>query len=253
MSKLNILRRLSSLVSLFLAVVFISKSVDARDTQTFKLFRLGVKASTGFTSVKSINKLANQWYDAMQEAQEDSLDYLEEGIGNSDVGDVNFEYGFQLYLTFRPWKFLQLGGKVDFIRSPHLYNLQYKDDIDIAIVSAVPGIFALYTFSYFELGIGSIWGFSEVKWRDAIFGYNDDWRGHDMGFEVYLGCSVPIRDHFGFTFQLVYRYLTIHELKDSYGRVLVDTDSSEKFEMNISGGMLNMGVYFRFQSIKSFN
>lgn len=210
------------------------------------MFRVGLRLSNGITDVESINQIADDWVEAREDAEGDlSMS------GISDMPSVNFEYGFQPYFSFRPWRLLQLSMKVDFIRSPNLYNTQ-SDDLSIDIYSAIPGVHALLTIRAFELGLGPVLSMTRLKWRDDFFGYHDTWLGDGIGMEAIIGVSIRVRQTMGFTLQLVYRNLQIRHLEDSQHRVLVDANSGARLEMNLSGVMIQIGVFFRGMETQGF-
>ena len=220
-------------------------SVQSNAGDTFKMVRVGARITNGYFRMKELNTIADNWYAARQEISSD----LQPEVTTKMPG-INVSFGFQPYISFRPWRLLQIGSKVDFDRSPSLYNVQHKGELRINVYTATPGIFALFTAGAFEVGGSWVLGHTMIHWQDHFFGYDGVWRGRDAGWEIAMGFSVRTRQYLGFTFQILFRHLVFEKMEDDYGRVLTEANTGNSISLNQSGILLNLGMYFRTMETK---
>lgn len=228
--------------------IFYSNISIAQPTE-HKLLKAGIKGTVGFTFSNDLNTLKTNWIDMVAEESNVEIE------GNLISVPLNFEYGFQPYLSVHPIKLLQVGIKMDFAYSSQkstfenpiineTYELKFKTK------SYIPGVFACLTLGKFEIGAAVIQSYNNIFVNDDFLGYNDTWYGKNMGYEFSLGFSTSHNKLLGFTTSIKYRGLKINEFEDTLNRKVVYNDTEENLSLNMSGIIINAGLYFQFINLK---
>jgi hypothetical protein len=205
------------------------------------LIQVGIKGIAGVSKITEINDFAVKWIDNIETATNVSI------TNKPSVVPYNFEYGFQPYLTIRPLRFFQAGIKMDYAISPLKVKLQ--NELNLKLTSFIPGVYASLRFGNFEIGGGLLHSFTRVNIKDDFLGYYDSWNGKNYGYEVNMGIISPKGRYFGYTMNISYRSLFINELTDNYKRTVTHSDSNQNFKLDLTGVVLNLGIYLNFINI----
>ena len=235
-------------LTLFLNFFICDNCLFAQETP-YNLIKFGIMGYGAITDTSHINSMANDWiYKVVEESNA-------EVSSEPKLLPFNIEYGFQPFILIRPIKFLQIGVKMDFAYSKLVSKFQnplfrQNYELNINMKSYIPGVFSYLTLGKFELGGGVIRSFTNVKINDGFFGYKDTWYGKNTGYELSLGRSTSLERHVGFTISVKYRSLFINEIKDTLNRIVVYSGTRENLSLDMSGFMIDMGLYFQFIKIK---
>ena len=216
----------------------------------YKLLKFGVKGFGGFTDTTYLNTLTTNWLNMVVEASGAELMY------ETIVIPINVEYGFQPFLIIRPIRQIQIGIKMDYalsnltsqFQNPLIDDQTYR--LSINTKSYIPGIFAYLTLGKFELGGGLLQSYTFIDLSDDFFGYQDTWYGSNTGYELSLGFSTSRERHVGFTMSLRYRDLLIGSFTDNLNRDISYSNRSEQMPVNMSGLIIDMGIYFQFVGLR---
>jgi len=233
-----------SIWTLFL-IIFICDNILFAQDEPFNLVKFGIKGFCVITDSSHLNSLTNKW---LEKAIEESNIEL---TGDQPSLPVHVEYGFQPFVIYRPYSFLQIGIKMDFGFSNFTAEFEnplnsQKYELNINMRSHNPGIFAYYTFDELELGGGIFRAYTNLHVNDNFFGYQDIWYGKGTGYELGLGFSTTAEKSIGFTMSLKYRILHIDEFKDTLNRTVIRSDTQENMSLNMSGLVIDLGFYFQF-------
>ena len=99
------------------------------------------------------------------------------------------------------------------------------------------------------MGGGIFYSYTSICGNDNFFGYSDTWFGKNKGYELGMGFSTSREKHFGYTMRIKYRDLLVSDLKDSFNRYVVYTDTRENISLKMSGFIIEMGLYYQFIKI----
>lgn len=235
-------------ISCLIQVFNFDKSCLGQSDQ-IKLLKIGINGVGGIIFSSQLNTLKTSWTDMVVE--ESNF----EAEGNTLSIPLRFEYGFQPYLSIHPIKLLQVGIKMDFTYSSskskfensiinETFELKFKRK------TYIPGVYALLTLNKFEIGAALIQSYNEMQVTDDFFGYNDTWYGKNLGYEVSVGFTTSHQNLMGFNMSIKYRGLKINELEDSLNRKVTYNDTQENLSLNLSGIIINVGLYFQFMELK---
>jgi hypothetical protein len=206
-----------------------------------EIFRIGINGAGGVMSITDLNNLADTWLTA----HDDSLSSSTVQISHEgDKIDFNIEYGVQPFFCFTLWNIWQIGGKFDYLLSPHLYNSLLRDTIKIDLQTYIPSIYTALRLGAFEIGGCAINAISTVNWNDNFFGYKSKWSASDWGYEVKLGLAPRMGKYAGFNFSVGYRSLVLKNVFDNSGRRIYFSNSGKPFTLDLSGVVVNLGLYF---------
>lgn len=235
-------------LSLFLNLFICDDRLFAQKAP-YNLIEFGFMGYGAITDTSHINSMANDWIHRVVEESSAEIS------GEPSSLPFNIEYGYQPSIIIHPIQLLQIGVKMDFAYSRLVSKFQnplfhQNYELNINMKSYIPGIFSYITLGKFELGGGVIRSFTNVQINDDFFGYNDTWHGKNTGYELNLGYSTSQENHVGFTMGVKYRSLFVNEIKDTLNRKVVYSGTKNNLSLNMSGFMINMGLYFQFIKIK---
>jgi hypothetical protein len=241
--------RTKNMYILTIFFLFFATGIFSQD-KSYNLLKFGVKGFGGLTDETYLNTMSTDWFDMAVEVS--GAELMNEPI----TLPINIEYGFQPFIIIHPIRQIQIGLKMDYASSsltsqfqnPLLNSENYK--LNIKTKSYIPGIFTYITLGKLELGGGIFQSFTYVNVNDDFFGYQDKWYGTNTGYELSLGFSTSLQRHFGYTMSIKYRDLIINNLKDNLNRDITYSDNNERISLNMSGLIVEMGIYFQFIKIK---
>lgn len=238
-------------ILVILLSTFLCTTYSFGQKPTFNLIKLGVKGFCGITAKNNLNNISSDWLDKVVEVSHAELS------GEPISIPFNIEYGYQPFLLIRPLRLLQIGCKMDFSYSNltakfenQFINQDYQ--FNVKTRSYLPGIFAYLTLGKFELGGGLFQSYTNIYINDNFFGYQDTWYGSNTGYEISIGFSTTKEKLVGFTMDIRYRGLIVNSLKDSFNRNVTYT-TQDNFSLNMSGFIIDMGLYFQFIKLKKKN
>jgi hypothetical protein len=232
--------------SLYVRIIGTSSSQKPQPSKTKEnivrkeFFRIGINISGGLTNIADLNKVANAWLETRDDSLSSSA--LQVSHKNDEIS-FNFEYGFQPFFAFTFFDHWQVGGKLDYLVSPHIYNFLLDDTIQIELATYIPGVFTSLRLGIFEIEAGGIYGISTIKWNDNFFGYSSNWPASGWGYEINATLS-PHGKYVGFTFSTGYRSLVMTNVVDNYHRRIRFADSGDPLKLDMSGFTMNIGLYF---------
>jgi hypothetical protein len=234
----------------FIFLVFLlSGSRTFAQEKPYNLIKFGVKGFGGITDTCHLNTMVNEWFQKVVDASNAEL--LSEPV----TLPFNIGYGYQPFFIIRPLRFLQIGVKVDYSFSNLSAKFQnplssQNYELNIKMKSYNPGIFTYLTLGKMELGGGLFRSYTFIDVNDAFFGYQDKWYGTNTGYELSLGFTSNSEKNVGFTMAIKYRDLLIDDFEDNYKRKITYSDNQENMSLDMSGFILEMGVYFQFVKLK---
>lgn len=218
----------------------------------FCLIKLGIKGSFGIINKNYLNNLKSDWIDKVVEESNAELS------SEPNQMPFNIEYGFQPFLIIHPLRLFQVGVKMDFSYSN--LNAKFENQIinqdfelKLKVRSYMPGVFAYLTLGKFELGGGLFQSYTNIYINDDFFGYQDTWYNSNTGYEISVGFSTAKEKLVGFTMDIRYRGLISSPLKDSFNRNVTYMDTRDNLSLNLSGFILDIGLYFQFIKLNKKN
>ncbi len=246
-TQIKILKKIS-ILTLLLTFLSYNNFLLAQE-ESFNLIKFGIKGYGGLLENNQLNTMANNWIDKV--AEESNVEF----IGDPITLPFNIEYGYQPFVIIRPYNFLQIGIKMNFAFSK--LNSKFQNplikqsyELDININSYMPGIYTYLTLTNLEFGGGIFHAYTNVHVNDNFFGYQDAWYGSKTGFELSFGYSNDLKEYIGFTFNIKYRDLLINEFRDKLNRIVSFSNKQKNMSLNMSGFIVEMGLYFQFIKIK---
>jgi hypothetical protein len=233
---------------IFLIFLLITGRISAQE-KPYNLIKFGIKGFGGITDTSHLNILINDWFENVVEISDAELE------SEPFTLPFNMQYGFQPFVIIRPIRVLQFGVKMDYAFSNltakfenQLINQNYE--LNIKTNSYMPGVFAFLTLGKMELGGGLFSSYTYVNVNDDFYGYQDKWHGTNTGYEISLGFSTTREKSAGFTMTIKYRDLFIDDFEDNLNRKITYSNSQENMSLNMSGIILEMGLYFQFIKMK---
>lgn len=211
----------------------------------FNLIKFGVKGFGGITYTCYLNSMSNEWMEKV--VHESNAEFEGEPVSLP----FNIEYGYQPFIIIQPIRFIQFGIKMDYAYS----RLKGKFDnplikqnyeLNIKTESCIPGIFANLLLGQFEFGGGIIYSYTSIDLNDDFFGYKDTWVGKNTGYELSFGFSSSTQNRFGYIMGIKYRNLIASDLKDNLNRKITYSNTQENLSLNMSGFVIEAGLYFQF-------
>lgn len=240
--------RIKSGCIIFLIFLLSGNRILAQD-KPFNLIKFGIKGFGGITETCYLNTMTNDWFENVVAASNTEL--LSEPV----TLPFNIIYGFQPFVIIRPIRYIQFGVKMDYGFSNltaqfqnQLVNQNYE--LNIKTKSYMPGVFAYITLGKIELGGGFFSSYTYIDVNDDFFGYRDKWYGLNTSYELSLGFSTSHEKHVGFTMAIKYRDLFINDFEDNLNRKITYSNSQENMSLDMSGIILEMGLYFQFVKMK---
>ena len=212
-----------------------------------EFFRLGINGATGLTSITDLNSIADTWLKARDDSS--SSEMMQVSHEGAEM-PINYEYGFQPFITITLWNLWQIGLKYDYLQSPHIYNSLFKDTIKVQIDAHVPSLFTGLHLGSFEIGGGILYAVSTVNWDDNFFGYSSKWAASGWGYEFKIGAAPRFGGYVGMNISAGYRGLILKSVCDNAGREIFFTDTGKPLKLNMSGLVINLGLYFCYTQKK---
>ncbi len=236
----------AGIIKIILLTIIICNWNIVSGQKEYNLLKIGIKGSGGVSWCKNLTNSYDKWIDDWESTTNMQI------VNRNILFPIIWDYGFQPYLTITPVRYLQIGGKMDYLYSSHYYNSKFGDTLlKVKIKTYMPCAYLLLTLGKFELGGGLIFGYTSVHWKDDFFGYNDYWQGKRLGYEISMGFSFPLdkKKHFGIGFDMIYRHINFNKLTDGYERTLKVENTNDNYSVNMSGILLNLGIYYHFITI----
>ncbi len=229
---LNSVKTLSLII--LIPILFIENNLLHAQNQNFS-FKFGIESGVGLFKPDDINQLVENWL-------ESQYGFV---YNNSDI-KIRPDLIFNSYLAYSLHEYVELRLDFEYVYSPAVFDSFISDDLNIAIMSYSPGVSVNLKWEIFQFGGGIFRYYSLIEWEDKIFNYIDTWQGDNYGFHLNAGISLQMSSHLGFSSTILYRSITIKELKDKNNRVLIHIPENRNFTLDISGFEFRMGLFYTF-------
>jgi len=216
-----------------LILIFANGWLNAQNKSPF--FKFGVEAGVGIFEPDDINQLIDTWLHEQFEIVEIQGDTK-----------VRPEINLSGYLSFALIKYLELRIEMEYLYALTLFDSFDSDDLNITITNYNPGISVNLKFDILQFGGGIFKYFSKIKWEDNVFNFTDTWKGDNYGYHINVGLNRQLSSHIGFSSIVFYRKIIIEELTNENNQVLHLIPEKRNFNLDLSGFVLRLGLYYTF-------